>query len=56
MKNCKIELMFNSENDKIADVDFTYWYEPDEFSIKDLEDACSAFKLAVCKAGAKMNE
>jgi len=54
MKTCKIELMFNSENDKIEDVDFTYWYDPDEFTIQDLENACSAFKAAVYKAGVKM--
>ena len=54
MKTCKIELMFNSENDKIEDIDFTYWYEPNEFSIQDVENACSAFKAAVYKAGVGM--
>ena len=37
MKNCKLEFIFNNDDDdKVEDADFTSWYEPDEFTIKKL--------------------
>lgn len=57
MKNCKLELIFNNDDDdKVEDADFTYWYEPDEFTIKKLENAFNTFKAALFKAGVKMGE